>query len=162
MLTMGIDQSFTSTGVVLLDPDYQIVHDETICTAKDDPHDVRIKQIYDRLGELHWAFEPTHLLIEGLAFVAKGNATRELAGLFYCIQDRLKYTHGATSIQVVPPTTLKKFATGKGNAGKPAVRESLPEDVNQYLSLKYPKSKGLSDIVDAYWLARWGQEILRE
>lgn len=61
-------------------------------------------------------------------------------------------------MRLVAPTTLKKFATTKGNATKPAMAAAFWEENN----VDIKKELGLSgenpssDIVDAYFLARYG------
>ena len=74
-----------------------------------------------------------------------------------CIRDR--------SFTSIPPTVIKKYATGKGNANKDLMYESFtaelltPPDLQKSLQ---PKSKKLSnpvtDLVDAYFIAKWGWE----
>jgi len=62
--------------------------------------------------------------------------------------------------ETVPPTVIKKFATGKGNAGKDLLKEQFE------LETGYTKLKELlhetekqhnpsSDIIDAYFITKW-------
>jgi len=59
------------------------------------------------------------VVLEGLAFGAKGNAMLDLAGLAAVI--RLALHDAGVPFVDVPPACLKLFATGKGNADKNAV-----------------------------------------
>ena len=64
-----------------------------------------------------------------------------------------------------PPTVIKKFATGKGNANKEVMYESFvdelltPTDLKERLTPKATKVKNpVSDLVDAYFIAKCGVE----
>ena len=75
------------------------------------------------------------------------------------------YGDQSQRITSVPPSMVKKYATGRGNANKEVMYEAFnaelvtPPDLQQRLK---PKSKKLSnpvtDIVDAYFIAKWGWE----
>ncbi len=93
------------------------------------------------------------IIMEGLSFGSKGNATRDLAILMGTIQARLK---GFPVI--VPPPTLKKFATGNGKANKEEMVQAIEtHDAELFEKLmNIPKTKGREDIADAYWLANYG------
>lgn len=60
----------------------------------------------------------------------------------------------------VPPSQIKKFATGKGNATKDAMYESFIDAGNpnlyDYSGLDHISSP-FSDIVDSYWIARYAK-----
>ena len=58
---------------------------------------------------------PCSICIEGLAFGARDTG-QERAGLWYRLVDELE--NGGCRVIVVPPTSLKKFVTGAGNAEK--------------------------------------------
>ena len=64
-----------------------------------------------------------------------------------------------------PPTTIKKFATGKGNANKEQMYEAFvndlltPTDLKEQLTPKANKViSPISDIVDSYFIAKCGVE----
>ena len=62
---------------------------------------------------------------------------------------------------VIPPTVIKKYATGKGNASKDLMYETfLSEtqvDLQSQLSPKSTKiSNPVSDIVDSYYICKTG------
>lgn len=64
---------------------------------------------------------------------------------------------------IVPPTTIKKFWTGKGNSSKDLMVKILLDkegvDVLQWLGMKKLESPA-HDLVDSYAIAKFGQEIL--
>lgn len=70
-------------------------------------------------------------------------------------------------VQTVAPTSLKKFATGKGNAKKEDMHEAFVKETNinlheALLGTKRKLGNPVTDLVDAYYIARWGQAQLNE
>jgi crossover junction endodeoxyribonuclease RuvC len=59
------------------------------------------------------------IVMEGLSFASNNPGSQERAGLAYLIRYFLWKT--GRSYQLIAPTTLKKFVTGKGNAEKSLV-----------------------------------------
>lgn len=103
------------------------------------------------------------VVFEDLAFGARGDATRNLAGLlFVLIQVLLEYNtiYGLNiGLEVVAPTSLKKFATKSGKADKTQMVAALPKDVlKQFADAKFKKTTGLTDLADAYWLSQYEKE----
>ena len=104
------------------------------------------------------------VFIEGYAFATSGKShvrsVAENTGLlkYKMYKAKLSYTS-------IPPTVIKKYATGKGNANKEVMYEAFsaelltPTDLQERLR---PNSKKLSnpvtDLVDAYFIAKWGWE----
>lgn len=73
------------------------------------------------------------------------------------------YTRGIKYV-TVPPTTLKKFATGKGNSDKNQMYVSFLKetkcDIKKILDYKSKKiGNPISDIVDSYYLMKYVQKI---
>ena len=96
--------------------------------------------------------------LEGYAFAATGRVFNiaENMGILkkQLKEDGFKYT-------TIPPSVIKKHATGKGNANKDLMYETfLSEtqvDLRSQLSPKSTKiSNPVSDIVDAYYICRTG------
>ena len=104
------------------------------------------------------------VFIEGYAFATTGKSyvrsVAENTGLLKYKMYKVKQ-----SFTSIPPTVIKKYATGKGNANKELMYEAFiaelltPPDFRERLR---PKSKKLSnpvtDLVDAYFIAKWGWE----
>jgi crossover junction endodeoxyribonuclease RuvC len=63
------------------------------------------------------------VVLEGLSFASKGSATRDLAGLWWLLFEQLM--RGDVPVGVVPPSVLKKWATGAGNADKFRVGQAI-------------------------------------
>lgn len=74
----------------------------------------------------------------------------------------LKWKFWAHNIpfQIHPPTVIKKFATGKGNADKNKMYEAFVQETGQDISaMMCPKKSTIgnpiSDIVDAYYILKY-------
>ena len=66
------------------------------------------------------------------------------------------------NINVVPPTVIKKFATGKGNADKEKMYEAFTLKHGQIFATLCGNTKigsPISDLVDAYFLAGYGWSV---
>lgn len=136
---MGLDLSLTSTGC---------------CNIKGDCYS--LKPSYKGAERLEWFADtfdalstapnrPDLVVLEGYAYgrVNKAHELGELGGVV-----RLALWRAGIPFVVVPPSTLKKYATGKGNASKDqvliaAVKRSGIEFNN-------------NDEADAWWLRQIG------
>ena len=101
--------------------------------------------------------------LEGYAYMATGrniHSITENTGLL-----KHKMWKNKVSFMSYPPTVIKKFATGKGNANKEVMYEAFvdelltPTDLKERLTPKATKVKNpVSDLVDAYFIAKCGVE----
>ncbi len=79
----------------------------------------------------------------------------------------LKHTlyHGGIKYICIPPTVIKKFATGKGNSDKIKMYEAFKKDQGidliKLLSFEKKISSPLTDIVDSYYIARYAFDQLK-
>lgn len=154
-IIIGIDQSYTSTGVCVINSDKQVLELFTI-TASTSIGDTfaRSNYIADEICKLVTKHSPVGVGMEGLAYAMTGDATRDLAGLLFVVVNKLRYVHNYDNIITIPPNTLKKLATGKGNAKKELLYIALPEDVKKLIEANnYRKTTGMYDVTDAYWIA---------
>lgn len=159
---IGIDQSYSSTGFFVLDLDGNILEFGIKSAKKCDDMDIfkRAWYISSQLIEVVSKYENPRLCLEGLSFAQIGSATRDLAGLQFTIINNFRELHNYKDITIVPPTSLKKFALGKGKGSKQEMLESMPKDVQEQMILhKYKKSNGLYDLADAYWLSQYIKSI---
>lgn len=151
---LGIDQSIRSTGVVILRGDGSIRHHEVITTTKTsgnivEDYQLRSGYIFNQLKFIEYSNSVTHSMCELPSLASGGNATRTLSWLFGGILNTFPL------ITTLPAASLKKFATGKGNATKDemvAAIEAVNSEMYSIL-MNTPKSKGRYDLADAYWLA---------
>lgn len=141
---VGIDQSYSSTGLVILDRDTDVVRSYAIKAGKPTwPFHERLTELWHQISMQLPEAEETIICMEGAAFGAEFNVFMlgELSGaLKYCMATAgYKYF-------IVAPTVLKKYATGSGNATKPYVAA--------YVRSKWRFDSSSNDIVDAYVLAK--------
>lgn len=157
MITVGIDQSYTSTGVVVIHDDFFESLIITTQPNKEDPLEKfrRAEYIAEHVVGMIASVEGEvdKVYIEGLGFAARGDATRDLGGLQYMIVNRLIYS-GLPPV-IIAPTSLKKRFAGHGKATKDDMVEAVQQvDQKAYQEMMgIPKSKGRYDMADAYALA---------
>ena len=99
--------------------------------------------------------------IEGYAYAAQSNRVFQIAentGLL-----KYKLFQQGIPVSVVPPTEVKKFATGKGNADKTSVYSFFEAETNVSLrDMFYPMGNGpkeitspISDVADSYFICKY-------
>ena len=123
------------------------------------------EQRHDLLSD--WAMsciQGCEVFIEGYAFATSGKShVRSVAENSGLLKHKMyKANQKFTS---VPPTVIKKYATGRGNANKEVMYEAFnaelltPPDLKTALKPKSTKlTSPVTDIVDAYFIAKWGWE----
>lgn len=145
MRIVGIDPSLTATGIADADGGLHTI------TSKPDDGTVtdRARRIATITAHLrpHRLADAHLVVIEGPAFSRQGQAGVHLrAGLWWRIVGLL---HSAgVPVAEVSPSTLKKYATGKGNADKSDMRMALYKRAGLDVSS--------DDEVDAWWLRQMG------
>ena len=120
---MGLDLSLTATGIVVL-KEGTVITKRLVKTKPQGnlPLDEieRLLGIKEEIRKEIKTYEPELILIENLAFMARNTtALVQLAGLNYMVREMLAISR--TPFVMVAPSTLKKFATGKGNGPKDIV-----------------------------------------
>lgn len=117
---VGLDLSLTSTGVA-------IIHDDVVTvqriTSKGHKGATSLQQV-DRLCDIVERIagavpdtDHTQIAVEGPSYGSTGSAAHILGGLWWLVRAYFR----DSDLTVVPPGTVKKYATGKGNAGKDEV-----------------------------------------
>lgn len=92
------------------------------------------------------------IVVEGPSYRSSGSATHDLAGLWWLFVDRCQ-DWGWNTV-VVPPATLKRFATGKGTATKADMRMALYQRAG--LDIRDDNQ------VDAFFLRQIGLHLLED
>lgn len=146
---LGIDQSLRSTGLVVLpEAGNQAVELHTIQPKKLSGA-ARLRYLRDGIRDVVIQYVGLrYACIEGYAMqsVNRSFDLGEVGGIVrLCLYDTgLEFT-------VVPPTTLKKFASGKGTADKEAMRQGVKE--------RWQVDIPQDDACDAYALAQLARAI---
>jgi crossover junction endodeoxyribonuclease RuvC len=124
MKIMGIDLSLRATGIVIRDTDdlpdplnlflqWLIKSSPTTDQKMID----RLCEIRNKVVDVIEVKKPDKIVIEGLSYGSKNTSSLcDLAKLNFAIEVYCK--HMGIPYEMVPPTTLKKFVTGKGNCKK--------------------------------------------
>lgn len=166
MLIIGIDPSLTSTGIVVL----RNGKVELAETTKNKPELGTIKRVTDirfQIGSIIDNLEtkekwdnkwqaPDLITIEGFSYGSKGRSVFDIAYLGWRIREELERLRTEDNIPwlEVPPSQLKKFATGQGNANK----EIILQQVYKRWGVEFSDNNQ----ADAYVLAQIGRAYLGE
>jgi crossover junction endodeoxyribonuclease RuvC len=155
LIIAAIDPSLVGTAVCILDADTDKIIDlVTFKLPKDSKGITRLNLLAKQLNKIMSKYSPKEIFIEGYSFMSKGRSIfnlGELGGVF-----RLILAKKWGGYYEIPPTSLKKFVTGKGNAKKQIMLEQTYR--------KYGLgSETLKDDnqVDAYGLARFGSAFVK-
>jgi Holliday junction resolvasome RuvABC endonuclease subunit len=140
-LWIGIDPAATSTGLAF-------IHHDRLSVVRVQPRDLRgSARLAFLRNRFNQAFEQNkqpviYACIEGPAISAcnRADTLGQVRGIFLLALEDV----GAT-ITVVSPTTLKKFATKRGNASKEGMIKAAYVKWGRYLQ---------NDEADAAWLAQ--------
>jgi Holliday junction resolvasome RuvABC endonuclease subunit len=103
------------------------------------------------------AQEINEVYIEGYAFNAVGRVFQiaENTGIL-----KYKIWQTGTTCITVPPTVIKKFATGKGNANKESLNDFFEKEtclnLKDTLKLTSKQWNPSSDIIDSYFVCKYG------
>ena len=95
--------------------------------------------------------------LEGYSYGSKGSRIFQIAENTGVL--KYKIYHLGMPLEIIPPTTVKKFATGKGNANKDQMHTAFVKETG--FKIKSEMSPGtkdvtnpVSDIVDAYYICK--------
>lgn len=105
-----------------------------------------LNKLDDRLNDV----EPDAVFIEGFSFGSKGRAVYEIGGLGYLVRHRLWLR--TIPYCEVSPASLKRYATGHGNANKD---EMIAEAVRRF---DFPGKD--NNAADAWLLLHMGMQLL--
>jgi crossover junction endodeoxyribonuclease RuvC len=141
---VGIDPS-TKTGLVIIENKQVVFAKEITSKSKEDPH--RFIDIATQIRE--HITESDIICIEGFSYGSKGKGVSTQYGIGWEIRSEL-IRHGF-SFYDVAPSSVKKFATGKGNTKKDEM--VLP------IYKKWGFESNSDNIRDAFVLAMFGKGL---
>lgn len=147
---VGVDISLTGTGVCRLSSQGKLVNAECIKTKAHKS----FTEWFDRINMItskvvQYIDAGSVVFVEGYAFGANGQVFN-IAELSGYMKFQL-YCGDCTAVIQVPPTSLKKYITGTGNAKK----ELILKEVYKRYSMDFNDD----NVADAYALARMGYEL---
>lgn len=151
MSVIGIDPSFTGTGVILLydaEPPAQLL----IKTLAQDTIFYRVKSIISAIDQSLDQSALDIVSIEGFSY-GSAQYAHQMGYLGYKIREYFaRYWKGVPVIEP-SPTQVKKFATGKGKGDKDIIIKEV------YKRWGYDTNN--NNLADAYVLARIGEAYLQ-
>ena len=108
----------------------------------------RLQSIADEVSRVLDVWKPDNAVIEAYAIYRVSSVVAVVS--VGTVVRKLLYDRRIPWVEV-PPTTLKKFATGKGNAQK--------NDMAAAAKAKLGYNSPSDDIIDAVWLAKLGEHL---
>lgn len=150
-LWIGIDQSYSGFGLLVLDKEKE--HDRQLWKFPVLGSDgARLHRIREEISSYLSTYDSDsiRLAIEGYAHASRFN--REKLGELGGIVKLAWFEFYGDDPLIVPPTVLKKFATGKGNASKAQMIASVKE--------RWGVEFVNDNLADAYALAKYGQQSM--
>jgi len=106
-------------------------------------------------------YTPRMVILEDYSYASTGRAFQigENAGVL-----KNYFWNSGWDVTKVAPTTVKKFATGKGNADKEMMQNAFIAetglDLKKLLGQTESQWNPSSDLIDAYWIAQYGRSLL--
>lgn len=178
MIAVGIDYSITSTSLVIIEDNKissmfaikarkkQEVNNPLITLLEYPLYKTELER-FDKLSSLFLNFIPSNIDIAYLEGYSYGPSAgmifniAEATGLFkYKFQKKF-----GKEVEIIAPTAVKKFATGKGTAKKRQMVDMfIKNEFNIYESFGLIDDgaekivKPIDDICDAYWIAKYAYE----
>lgn len=164
----GIDPGIGSAAICIVDERAQALQYEVVQTRRQDYLDnvERVGVIVERFIALLNTYAVSHLALERQSYCSTGNNTRDLGGFYFLMRYLLRQQACACQVEMVSPTTLKKFVTGyggtrKGHNTKTALMQELPPTFDAIVAGQ-SSAKKREDLTDAYWLSRYAHAYYSE
>ena len=177
MVFAGIDYSLTSPSITIYNNDQGFewkncqtyflsdikkthgIHENIVGTPM--PLYTSDQERYHEIAS--WAFDIVYKHSVDLAFIedySYGSTGRvfhiaENAGVL-----KQQMWESGVTFETIPPTVIKKHATGKGNASKAMMEEAFTKetlvDLRCILNLTEKQNNPISDIIDSYYIMKTG------
>lgn len=165
MTIAGIDQSLTGTAITIIEDNIEkffLLSSKktkgTKCPSID--YTRRLMEIRNDVKKVLDQYKPSYICMEGMAFGAKGSVIFELGGLSHLLREL--YFNEDIRFIIAPPTVIKKYATGKGNADKMMmILEAMKRGANIPFFKKIEKQEMFDDnVCDSYFMASFMKDYL--
>jgi len=155
MNVLGLDPSMGASGLIVLDRHGDIIHQSVVKSSSlGVTVPARMKRIHMAVREIEGivsAFQPGVVCLETYSFNSQSGMTSQIAEFGGMIRYML-WTKGM-QIHEVAPTTLKKWASGKGSGDKTLTIASITSRYNVMFDS--------NDLYDAYGLARIAMQVAK-
>ena len=129
MIVMGVDGSLGSTGIAVATPERVIALTKirTAKTKKTPTESARLRQIYEEFSQLLRFYQPTAVVMENQHIVNQRTGNPQTGMSLSRVRGVIQVVcalHGIP-FYLYEPTQIKKLVTGKGNASKEQVQQSV-------------------------------------
>jgi len=117
----------------------------------------RYYKISQWIFDIYNRYQPEHVFIEDYSFASTGRVFNiaENCGIL-----KFNLWKNGITYSTIPPTVVKKTATGKGNSNKYAMELAFKEqtgfNIRTHLQLSESVSNPVSDIIDSYYVTKAG------
>ena len=147
-LFVGIDPSYNGFAIIVMDTEFNIIEERLLKTKTKETIEERIISLEKEFSFILKLKNLKKVYFEGPSFSSSGAFMLEMGALNYYF--RILLFKNNISYEIIPPTNLKKFVTGKGNVKK------------ELMLLKTFKKWGVefedNNLCDAYCLCRYAIE----
>lgn len=136
----GVDLSLTRTGIAAPEGNAGVL--KPVYGSKEPER--RLRWVRDEVVTLARSHRAALVCMEGFSFGSKGRALDQIHGLGWLV--RIALREASVPYVIVPPSVLKRYATGRGNADKAAMQMAAQK------RLGYDTDRPDDNEVDALWL----------
>lgn len=152
MHVIGIDPSFTNTGMIRLDEKFNILEKATVSTSSKKSVEERLIMLRSQIMTfVQLSGVPDKIVMEGIAFSKKSTFAAQLGALNFMM--RVEFYDNNFNYVIVSPTELKQYVLGS---------EKKKYKKKEFMMMVAYKRWGVefenNDLCDAYCLARKGVE----
>jgi len=182
MVIGGIDFSLNGSGITTCEGDFSFENCKSYYITKSKKYDIDIIEhnIYGTLApdkfnhdferwnyNADWAWEIVKecdfIVMEGYSYGSKSSMTLQIAENAALIKNKL-YKSNIEYI-IVPPSRIKKFATGKGNANKELMHEAFENEVNIKIKPMFKQTDNQwspsGDIIDSFYMCKYASKYIK-
>jgi len=152
MISLGIDQSLSNTGVVILDGDLKVIYKDRFGTKTGEYLVTRVKYLSDRISGLIDSYNPDIVSVESTSFGS--HASETLMALYQFILNECWF-HKQLVCSPAPRQVHRFMQDWARSTNTPFVHKLQKKDIVA-LAGEAARVKFRQDEADAYWIARIG------
>jgi crossover junction endodeoxyribonuclease RuvC len=162
MAIIGVDPSFSGSGItVIQDNNYEyflIKAEKQSRSSIDITH--RIMKIKKEIKLIINKYRPTYISMEGPSYASQSSSVVQMGALNHMLREL--FIEENIKFVIAPPTVIKKYATGKGNADKlMMIEEAAKRGANIPFFKKIQKQLVFDDnVCDSYFMASFMRDYL--
>lgn len=152
MICLGIDQSLSNTGVVILDSDHAVLHKDRFGTKPGEYLVKRVRYLSSRISDIIETYNPDLISVESTSFGS--HASETLMALYQFIMNECWY-HKKLVCSPAPRQVHRFMQDWARSTGVPYPSKLQKKDIVS-LASEAASTKFRQDEADAYWISRIG------